>query len=74
MSPGREFGDNGIVNAEKLRVVDDVSLTDWTAPRLSGRFGAVGLTVPRGYPAYARICHPATNTAGEPMSWSEAGC
>ncbi len=31
----------------------------------------MGLTVPRGYPAYARICHPATNKAGEPVSWSE---
>jgi hypothetical protein len=31
----------------------------------------VGLTVPRSYPAYARICHPATNTTGEPVSWSE---
>ena len=59
------------MSAGKLRVVDDVSSADWIAPRLSGRFGAVGLTVPRGYPAYARICHPATNTAGEPVSWSE---
>jgi hypothetical protein len=31
----------------------------------------VGLTVPRGYPAYARICHPAADNAGEPVSWSE---
>jgi hypothetical protein len=59
------------VNAEKLRVVDDISPADWIAPRLRGRFGAVGLTVPRGYPAYARICHPATNKAGEPVSWSD---
>jgi hypothetical protein len=59
------------MNARNLRVVDDVSPADWIAPRLSGRFGAVGLTVPRGYPAYARICHPATNTAGEPATWSQ---
>lgn len=63
--------DNETVNAEKLRVVDDVLPADWIAPRLSGHFGTVGLTVPRGYPAYARICHPAANTAGEPVSWSE---
>ncbi len=67
----RELGDNGAVNAGKLRVVDDVSPANWIAPRLSGRFGAVGLTVPRGYSAYARICHPTTNKAGEPVSWSE---
>lgn len=54
-----------------LSVIDDVSPADWIAPRLGGRFGAVGLTVPRGYPAYARICHPAKNKTGEPVSWSE---
>jgi hypothetical protein len=59
------------VNAGKLRVIDDVSPADWITPRLSGRFGAVGLTVPRGYPAYARICHPATNTVREPTTWPE---
>ncbi len=70
-SNSRKLGDNGTVNAGKLRVVDDVSPTDWIAPRLSGRFGAVGLTVPRGYAAYARICHPTTNEAGEPARWSD---
>ncbi|MFZ2113666.1 MAG: hypothetical protein WAU77_08060 [Solirubrobacteraceae bacterium] len=59
------------MSPEKLRVVDDVSPAEWIAPRLSGRFGAVGLTVPRGYQAYARICHPATNKAGEPVGWSD---
>jgi hypothetical protein len=66
-----ELGDNRTVNAGKLRVVDDVSPADWIAPRLNGRFGAVGLTLPQGYPAYTRICHPATNKAGEPVSWSD---
>jgi hypothetical protein len=61
----------GTVNAGKLRVVDDVSPAEWIAPRLSGRFGTVGLTVPRGYPAYALICHPAANAADEPVSWAE---
>lgn len=59
------------MNVGKLRVVDDVSPAEWIAPRLSGRFGAVGLTVPRGYPAYARICHPAGNSTYGPVSWSE---
>jgi hypothetical protein len=59
------------VSAAQLHVVDDVGPAEWVAPRLGGQFGAVGLTVPRGYPAYARICHPATNKAGEPVSWTE---
>ncbi len=64
-------GENRSVGAARLRVVEDVGPAEWIAPRLGGRFGAVGLTVPRGYPAYARICHPATNKAGEPLSWSQ---
>ena len=58
-------------NVEKLRVLDGISSADWISPRLSGHFGAVGLTVPRGYPAYARICHPVTSTTGELVSWSD---
>lgn len=54
-----------------LSVTDDVSAGAWIAPRLRGDFGAVTLQVPSGYGAYARICHPATNTRGEPVSWSE---
>ncbi len=69
----RTSGYRGTMNAGRLRVVDDVSLADWIAPRLSGGFGAVGLTLPRGYPAYARICHPAMNRVGEPVTWSEVG-
>jgi hypothetical protein len=61
----------GIVSAAQLHVVDDIGSAKWIAARLGGQFGAVGLTVPRGYSAYARICHPATNKAGEQVSWSE---
>jgi hypothetical protein len=59
------------MGAAQLRVIDEIGPAEWIAPRLGGQFGAVGLTVPRGYPAYARICHPATNKAGEPVGWSE---
>jgi hypothetical protein len=54
-----------------VRVVEDVSVGAWIAPRLGGTFGAVTLQVPSGYPAYARICHPATDRAGNAASWSE---
>ncbi len=54
-----------------LRVSDDVSPAVWIAPLLGGDFGAVARTVPRGYPAYVRICHPAKDRDGSPVSWSE---
>ncbi len=53
------------------RVSADVSPAAWIAPRLSRAFGAVSRTVPRGYPAYARLCHPVEGGEGPPMTWSE---
>ncbi len=54
-----------------LTVTNDVSAGAWIAPRLRGEFGAVSLTVPSGYPAYARICHPASDARGRLVRWSE---
>ena len=54
-----------------LRVSEDVSAAAWIASRLEGRFGAVTRTVPSGFAAYARICHPATDRAGRPATWTE---
>jgi hypothetical protein len=54
-----------------LRVCDDVCAAAWLAPRLGGDFGALARTVPRGYAAYVRICHPAADRDGSPVSWSE---
>ena len=56
---------------EAVGVSGDVSPAAWISPQLGGDFGAVGRTVPRGYAAYARICHPATDPEGRPVSWSE---
>lgn len=55
----------------QLRVSDDVSAGAWVAARLEGRFGAVTRTVPSGFAAYARICHPATDRVGRLATWSE---
>lgn len=52
-------------------VANDVSPGDWIAPRLHGKFGAVTLTVPSGFAAYVRICHPARDSHGEVVQWSE---
>ncbi|RSN65328.1 hypothetical protein DMH01_02760 [Amycolatopsis sp. WAC 04182] len=55
-----------------LRPVLDPSPAEWISPRLGGAFGAAGRTVPRGYAAYARLCHPAERDRGGWASWGEA--
>ncbi len=49
----------------------DLSEAEWIAPRLTGAFGTVGLTVPIGFPAYARICHPVEDRDGQRVTWSQ---
>jgi hypothetical protein len=50
---------------------EDVSAAGWIAPRLDGPFGTVTRTVPSGFPAYVRICHPAVGVDGRLATWSE---
>jgi hypothetical protein len=59
------------MQAGDLRISTDASAGEWIAPRLGGEFGAVTLAVPSGYEAYARICHPAGDREGRPVSWSQ---
>lgn len=55
-----------------MQLSGDVSSAQWIAPRLTGEFGAVTLTVPAGYPAYIRICHPALRRGSDELAdWSE---
>ncbi len=54
----------------RLRVSQDLAVADWIAPRLGGPFGAVSRTVPAGFAAYARICHPPGDPAGELTTWA----
>jgi hypothetical protein len=60
-----------VVSPKDLAVSEDVSPAAWIGPRLGGEFGALGRTVPRGYAAYARICHPTADRGGQPATWSE---
>jgi hypothetical protein len=60
-----------VVAMRDLRVSDDVSPAAWIAPRLSGEFGAVTRTVPGGYEAYVRLCHPVADRERRPVSWSQ---
>jgi hypothetical protein len=59
------------MEASGLSVSDDRSPAAWIAPRLGGRFGAVARFVPRGYSAYVRVCHAATDQDGRRVTWSE---
>ncbi len=54
---------------ETLRVSDDVSAGAWIASRLGGGFGAVTRTVPSGFAAYVRICHPPTDRDRRLATW-----
>jgi hypothetical protein len=53
---------------DRPQPLTDVSAGGWIAPRL-GPFGATaGSIVPRGYPAYARVLHPAPTEP--PTTWA----
>jgi hypothetical protein len=68
---GRQLRKTAAVPIGGAHVTGDVSSAAWIAPQLGGGFGAVSRTVPRCYPAYARICHPASDPGGRPVSWTE---
>jgi hypothetical protein len=58
---------------EKLTLRDEVNAADWIRERLHPFAKDVGSVVPSGFPAYARIFHPA-GIAGRPelgIRWSE---
>ncbi len=42
----------------------------WIGPRLTGAIGTVTGTVPAGFDAYVRICHPAGDGDGHWVPWS----
>jgi hypothetical protein len=54
-----------------MGICDDVSAAAWLGPRLTGEWGAVTGTVPGGYLAYARICHPAQAPGSRLVDWHE---
>lgn len=53
-----------------LTVVNGESAGSWIEPRLEGEFGVVTLQVPKGFEAYARVFHPASDTEGKPLRWA----
>lgn len=59
------------VESNDLTVIDGAAAGAWITPRLGGEFGAVTLEIPKGFQAYARIFHPASDPAGRPVRWAE---
>jgi hypothetical protein len=60
------------VDSEKaLTLVDGARAGAWIKPRLGGEFGAVTLQVPKGYEAYARVIHPASDPEWNPVRWAD---
>lgn len=56
---------------DRLRPSGELAAADWVRPRLR-RFGsAVAAVVPDGFPAYARILHPASAADGRRARWAE---
>src|ERR1700690_92440 len=56
---------------DDLNVTDGASAGAWIRPRLGGEFGAVTLQVPKGFEAYARVFHPATDPEWNPVRWAD---
>jgi len=48
-----------------------VEQADWYTAGLAGFGGRVECVLPRGYPAYARILHPAVGPGGTRRTWAE---
>jgi hypothetical protein len=54
-----------------FRWVTDVRRGDWVRDRLGPFGGQVGSVVPRGFDAYARVLHRATDRGVEPVRWAD---
>jgi hypothetical protein len=55
-----------------LTVVDGAASGSWIRSRLDAKVGTVTESVPRGYSAYARILHPASDIEGRLVRWETA--
>lgn len=67
-APGRV--EPRVSNEGKLRRVDGSLAGRWIRSRLGGEFGSVTTCVPKGFAAYARIFHPASDLELSPLRWS----
>lgn len=52
-------------------VIDGSIAGAWIRSRLGGEVGSVTDLVPRGFEAYARVFHPASDAKGNPVKWAD---
>lgn len=52
-----------------LTFLTDVTVGRWVEDGFSSNPGSVGVLVPGGFGAYARVLHPALNVSGHPVKW-----
>ena len=69
-SPPNDHADHGN-DGVRRQAAGDLSEARWVAARLGGAIGTVTQTVPGGYPAYARVCHPVEDETGSLVTWTE---
>ena len=55
---------------DSYTVIDGVASGSWIKSRLDAQIGSVTETVPKGYEAYARILHPASDIEGKLVRWA----
>jgi hypothetical protein len=56
--------------AKDLKVTDGAVAGAWIEPRLEGEIGTVSSQVPKGFEAYARVFHPASDPDGNQVRWA----
>jgi hypothetical protein len=59
------------VHSDDLRVTDGAAAGAWIKPKLEGEVGSVTDLVPKGFEAYARVFHRATDSEGNSVSWAD---
>jgi hypothetical protein len=59
------------MTSHEPQITDGPAVGGWIKPRLGGEFGAVTLQVPKGFDAYARIFHPASDSDGNRVTWTD---
>lgn len=65
------FCNSDRVRSNDLKVTDGAAAGAWIKPRLAGEVGSVTDLVPKGFEAYARVFHRATDAEGNSVSWAD---
>lgn len=59
------------MQSDDLKLTDGAAAGAWIKRRLEGEVGSVTDLVPKGFEAYGRVFHPASDAEGTPTRWAE---